>query len=162
MKNIIVLYIALCMLILGLSSCTEKQEKQVNEKKTVDSVPEYVVQPDFDKNELDEKFGTTETYIVKTYLATPSEYIEDTIGNGLFIRVTHYQLSDGTWKTDDHSYKYKLVVSGRMNNAVKDSTYHILSNRDVITFEESWKAAGYSSNSEDYFKPEDAIIVAIE
>ena len=48
-----------------------------------------------------------------------------------------------------------------MNNAACGSTYYILSNSDDITFDMAWKAAGYSSNSEDYFKPEDAIIVAL-
>lgn len=48
-----------------------------------------------------------------------------------------------------------------MHNAAKDSTFVILSNRNDITFDMAWKAFGYSSNSEDYFKPEDAVFVAV-
>lgn len=87
---------------------------------------------------------TTETHIVNTY--------DETF-------VTYYEMSDGIWKTEDYTYKYKLEITGRLNNAVIDSTYIILSNTDDITFEEAWKASGLSSNTEDYFKPEDAIIV---
>lgn len=38
----------------------------------------------------------------------------------------------------------------------------MLSNRDDITFDDAWKAFGFSSNSEDYFNAADAIIVAFE
>ena len=48
-----------------------------------------------------------------------------------------------------------------MNNAAKDSTFVILSNNADITFDMAWKASGLSSNIDDYFKPEDAIIVGI-
>ncbi len=156
MKNLFLVFFALAT-VLFVFSCNKKADFTNEIQKEV-----VIVKPDFDKNDLDEKFGTDETYIVKTYLQSPAEDIESLIGNGLYIKTTHYQLSDGTWKTDDYSYKYKLVVTGRMNNAAMDSTYHILSNRESITFDEAWKATGFSSNSEDYFKPEDAIIVAFE
>ncbi|MBR2021196.1 MAG: hypothetical protein IJ939_02055 [Clostridia bacterium] len=127
-----------------------------------EAVGENVILPDFTKEELDEKFGTDEIYIVKTYMETPANEFQEYFDNNLiFTKVKHYQLSDGSWKTDEHGYKYKLEVSGVMNNAACGSTYYILSNSDDITFDMAWKAAGYSSNSEDYFKPEDAIIVAL-
>ena len=72
----------------------------------------------------------------------------------------YYELEDGTWKCDQHTYKYKLTITGRLNNADKDITYTILSNIKDITFEEAWKASGLSSNSTDYFKKEDAVFVA--
>lgn len=71
-------------------------------------------------------------------------------------------MSDGTWKTDGHTYQHKLVISGRLNNAVRDITYTILSNVENITFEQAWKASGLSSNIEDYFKIEDAVFVAVK
>lgn len=71
-------------------------------------------------------------------------------------------MSDGTWKTDDHTYQYKLVIAGRLNNAVRVTTYTILSNIEHITFEQAWKASGLSSNSDDYIKIEDAVFVAIK
>lgn len=142
-------------LILVVCSCNKQNNKEEQEYTSI-------VKPDFVKEELDEKFGTDEIYIVKTIMKSSDGDMKDLIGNGLCITKTHYQLSDGTWKTDDYSYKYKLIVSGRMHNAAKDSTFHILSNRNDITFDMAWKAFGYSSNSEDYFKLEEAVFVGVE
>jgi len=36
------------------------------------------------------------------------------------IFVKYYEMSDGTWKTDDYTYQYRLEITGRMPNAVKD------------------------------------------
>ena len=147
------IFLIITLVILTLSSCTKKQ---------TDVYPENAVKPDFIKEDLDEKFGTDKVYIVKTYIESPSSEMQNYLNDGkIFTMVKHYQLSDGTWKTDEHTYKYKLIIKGRMHNAAKDSTYEILSNRDDITFDMAWKAAGYSSNKDDYFMPEDAIIVGI-
>ena len=78
------------------------------------------------------------------------------------IMKTYYEMSDGTWKTDDYSYRYKLVLTGRLHNAAKDTTYTILINTKDITFDQAWKASGLSSHSEDYFDEEDAVFVAIQ
>ena len=75
---------------------------------------------------------------------------------------TYYKLSDGTWEYDGHTYKYRLEVSGRMHNAAVDSTFVFLSNIENITFEQAWKAAGYSSNTADYFAVEDAVLVEMK
>ena len=72
------------------------------------------------------------------------------------------KMSDGTWRTDDHTYQYRLEITGRMNNAIKDSTFVYLSNTEDITFEQAWKASGLSSNMKDYFKAEDARLVAMK
>lgn len=82
----------------------------------------------------------------------------------------YYRRSDGKWATEvlaDESgtkktmvYQYRLVLHGRMPNAAMDSTFVILSNRKNITFEQAWKASGLSSNSNDYFNPEDAVLVS--
>ena len=72
---------------------------------------------------------------------------------------TYYKMSDGTWQKDNISYKYRLEISGRMPNAVKDSTFVYLSNLESITFEQAWKAAGFSSHTADYFSVEDAVLV---
>ena len=100
--------------------------------------------------------------VVKTYDATPEDKISEYIKNGeLCYSSTHYEMSDGTWEVKEHpyTYKYRLELTGRLHNAVKDSTYIILSNRNDITFEQAWKASGLSSNTEDYFDVKDAIIV---
>ena len=75
---------------------------------------------------------------------------------------TYYKLSDGIWEYDGHTYKYRLEVSGRMHNAAVDSTFVFLSNIETITFEQAWKAAGFSSNLDDYFAVEDAVLVEMK
>jgi len=75
---------------------------------------------------------------------------------------TYYGMPDGTWKMDEYTYKYRLEISGRMNNAAKDSTFVYLSNVESITFDEAWKAAGFSSNTEDYFAIEEAVLVEMK
>lgn len=74
---------------------------------------------------------------------------------------TYYHMSDGTWKCGDVTYKYRLELSGRVPNAVKDSTYVYLSNIKSISFERAWKASGLSSNSADYFPAEEAVLVEL-
>lgn len=71
-------------------------------------------------------------------------------------------MSDETWKTDDYTYQYRLEITGRMNNSTKDSTFVFLSNIKDITFEQAWKASGFSSNMDDYFDEEDAKFVAMK
>lgn len=72
---------------------------------------------------------------------------------------TYYKMSDGTWKTDTHTYKHRLEITGRMHNAAKDSTFVYLSNLEYISFDRAWKAVGYSSNKNDYFSQEEAVLV---
>ncbi len=55
---------------------------------------------------------------------------------------TYSEMSDGTWQCDGHIYKYRLEISGRLSNAVKDSTYIYLSNIEDITFEQLGKHLG--------------------
>ena len=104
-----------------------------------------------------------ESSVVKTYDVTDSElaqvYLEN---NELITIVKYYEMSDGTWKTDDCTYQYRLEITGRMRNAAKDSTFVFLSNIEDITFEQAWKACGFSSNMDDYFKEEDAKFVAVK
>ena len=72
---------------------------------------------------------------------------------------TYYELSDGTWEYDGHIYKYRLVIKGTMPNAKTNSTFTYLSNIENIPFERAWKAVGFSSNMNDYFDIEDAVLV---
>lgn len=76
--------------------------------------------------------------------------------------VSYYEMSDGTWKTDDYTYQYRLELTGRMGNAAKDSTFVFLSNTEDITFEQAWKASGFSSNTADYFEEEVAKFMALK
>ena len=72
---------------------------------------------------------------------------------------TYCELSDGTWECDGHTYKYRLEISGRMPNAAVDSTFVYLSNQETISFEQAYLAAGISSDTNDYFAVEDAVLV---
>ncbi len=101
-----------------------------------------------------------EVTVVETYEVTNADLVEEYFDKGEFVNmVKHYKMSDGTWKTDNHTYKYRLEISGRMNAAAKDSTFVFLSNIEDITFDQAWKASGFSSNMDDYFKEEDAKFV---
>jgi len=71
---------------------------------------------------------------------------------------TYYEMTDGTWMCDDHLYKYRLEINGRMPDAAVDSSFVFLSNIGEISFEQAYKAAGISSNSDDYFSPEKAVL----
>ena len=72
---------------------------------------------------------------------------------------TYYEMTDGTWRCDDHLYKYRLEINGRIPNAVVDSSFVYLSNIEEITFDQAYKAAGISRNSDEYFSPEEAVLV---
>lgn len=72
---------------------------------------------------------------------------------------TYCELSDGTWQYDGYNYQYCLRISGRMPNAAMDSTFVYLSNLEEISFQRAWLAAGLSSNLNDYFSPEEAVLV---
>ena len=72
---------------------------------------------------------------------------------------TYYEMTDGTWMCDGHLYKYRLEINGRMPNAAVNSFFVFLSNIEEITFDQAYKAAGISSNSEDYFSPDEAVLV---
>ena len=110
---------------------------------------------DFDQNK-------TEGDVIRTYEVTDSDLSEQYISEGrLVTMVRYYELYDGTWKTDDHEYKYRLEITGRMSEAAKDSTFVYLSNIEDISFERANLAAGLSSNMDDYFDPEEAVLVAM-
>ena len=85
--------------------------------------------------------------------------VKETYDNGF---KTYYEMSDGSWKCDDHFYKHRLVISGRLHGAARDSTFVYLSNLEDIPFEQAWKAAGLSSDTNDYFLPEEAVLVELE
>ena len=72
---------------------------------------------------------------------------------------TYCEMTDGTWTCGGYSYKYRLEISGRMPNAAVDTSFVYLSNIPEITFERAYMAAGISSSSDDYFSPEEAVLV---
>lgn len=105
-------------------------------------------------------YHTTLGHFQTLYEQTPTEEIQEKYDNGEFvITKMHYYNTKKEWCADGYTYKYRLEITGRMNNAAKDSTYIVLSNNENITFEQTWKASGLSSLSTDYFKLKDAMIV---
>ena len=72
---------------------------------------------------------------------------------------TYAQMSDGTWECEGQVYKYRLEIWGVIPYASMDSTFTYLSNLEDISFEQAYLAAGVSSNLNDYFAPEDAVLV---
>lgn len=72
---------------------------------------------------------------------------------------TYYQWNDGTWECEGHIYQYRLEITGRMNSAAVDITYVYLSNIENISFDQAWKASGLSSNLNDYFSVDEAVLV---
>ena len=71
----------------------------------------------------------------------------------------YYELDDGTWSYDGRHYKYRLEITGLMNNAAKESTFIYLSNIEDIPFARAVMASGLSSNMEDYFSLEEAVFI---
>ena len=101
--------------------------------------------------------------VIETYEATDPELTEENLASGEFVTlVRYYEMSDGTWSTDDHNYKYRLEISGRMSGAAKDSTFVYLSNIYSISFERAYMAAGLSSSMDDYFDPKEAVLVEMK
>ncbi len=72
---------------------------------------------------------------------------------------TYCEMTDGTWMCDGQVYQYRLEITGRMPNAAADSTFVYLSNIREISFDQAYRAAGISSSSEDYFPPDQAVLV---
>lgn len=73
---------------------------------------------------------------------------------------TYYEMADGTWGTEEHRYLYKLELTGRMHNAVKDSTFVCLSNSEDISFSEVSKSM-ISSNMDDRLDRKEVVIVEL-
>lgn len=71
----------------------------------------------------------------------------------------YHELSDGTWRSEDQIYKYRLEIHGRMSNTAMDTTFVYLSNIEDISFDRAWRAAGLSSFTGDYFSKEEAVLV---
>ena len=104
---------------------------------------------------------TKESTILNTFEQTPLILIGAYVENGKEVTtISYYEMSDGTWKTDEYTYKHKFILRSNANHAENDLSYTVLSNSENISFEQALKASGFSSNSSDYFKPEETVIVA--
>lgn len=106
--------------------------------------------------------GMGEPRVVRTFEENVPGPGEDCAQAEGLTLMTYYEMSDGTWRTDDCTYQYRLVLTGSLGRgAVKDTTYIVLSNRDDITFMQACMASGLSSSLDAYFEVEDAVIVGM-
>ena len=97
-------------------------------------------------------YRSSELYRKKEAATIATDGIKETLKE-------YSQNSDDVWECEGYTYKYKLEITGRMHNAETDSTFVYLSNMKDISFDQAWKAAGLSSNSNDYFDVNDAVLV---
>lgn len=98
--------------------------------------------------------------VAAVYEVTPSEELEQKRENGEYIIYMEYSaLNNGMWSVGDYTYRYRLEITGKPNSAAKMVSYLVLSNTKDITFEQALKASGLSSDSNDYFSPDYAVIV---
>lgn len=98
--------------------------------------------------------------VAAVYEVTPSEELEQKRENGEYIIYTEYSaLNNGMWSVGDYTYRYRLEITGKPNSTAKMVSYLVLSNTKDITFEQALKASGLSSDSNDYFSPDYAVIV---
>ena len=72
---------------------------------------------------------------------------------------TYGKMANGRYLCDGNSYKYRLEIRGTMHNAAAESTFVYLSNIEDIPFERAWKAAGFSSDTSDYFPVKEAVFI---
>lgn len=72
---------------------------------------------------------------------------------------SYYKMSDGTWRTESNRYKYRLELSGKLQDADSERYFVVLSNREDITFEETVEAKEASTPLADAFPAEEALIV---
>ena len=94
------------------------------------------------------------------YLATPqwqTDYLWEK--EEFIITKSHFLSVYDEWMCEDYKYKYRLEITGKRDMDTHNTTYIVLSNTENITFNQVWKASGFSSNTADYFDPADAVIV---
>lgn len=70
----------------------------------------------------------------------------------------YYEMSDGTWKADGITYKYRLGLKGTMPGAAGESHFVVLTNNKDISFDEVAKSI-FSSDSNDWLDRSQTIIV---
>ena len=99
-------------------------------------------------------------FVVKTYRKHTREEIDKRFNEGKLARsITYYKMSDGTWKTDHYTYKYRQKLIGRQPGALYEGVFVYLTNEE-ITFTQAWKGIA-GGDAEDLFNEEDARLVEL-
>lgn len=82
--------------------------------------------------------------------------VQETEKEGLLYN--YEENSDGTWSANGITYQHKVVLTGKMANAINTTTYVVLTNNSKLTFEDVEKSF-ISSNSADQLDAENACVV---
>ncbi|SFQ31952.1 hypothetical protein SAMN02910358_01559 [Lachnospiraceae bacterium XBB1006] len=93
-----------------------------------------------------------EAKVIKTYNETAKKGDEASV---VMETKKYYELDDGTWKTDDYSYNYRLVL----HDADKKQTIVVLSNNKEITFDDAFMSTPLGSDTSKYFDEKESVIV---
>ena len=72
---------------------------------------------------------------------------------------SYYKMSDGSWRTEVRSYKYKLDINGQLEGTSKDTYFTVLSNRKDVSLEEIKKASKDTDLKVPYYLDDETIIV---
>lgn len=83
----------------------------------------------------------------------------ETVENVTTDYLTYERLSDGTFRAGDVVYQHRLEITGTMPNTNTQVTFVYLTNLENITFDQAVKASGVGSNTDDYFSPDQAVLV---
>ena len=80
-------------MLLSLFGCSQKEPSEVKKHAETDFLEEQKVRED-------------EATVISTYDVTDPEFVEEySEQNKLVTKVKYYEMSDGTWRTDTHTYK---------------------------------------------------------
>ena len=85
---------------------------------------------------------------ISTETISSTEYVNEEISADEGLLCNYKMNSDGTWSAAGHTYKEKLVLTGKLPNSSAITTYVVLSNDTSLTFEEVSKSF-LSSDSND-------------
>ena len=85
---------------------------------------------------------------ISTETISSTEYVNEEISADEGLLCNYKMNSDGTWSAAGHTYKEKLVLTGKLPNSSAITTYVVLSNDTSLTFEEVSKSF-LSSDSDD-------------
>ena len=87
---------------------------------------------------MNEQSGIQDPNHNSLFEPTPVDQIETKYDKEEFvITKLHYETPDGEWVCEEYTYKYRLEITGRMNQAAKNTTYIVLSNTEEITFDQT-------------------------
>ena len=73
---------------------------------------------------------------ISTENISSDEYVNEEISADEGLLYNYKMNSDGTWSAAGHTYKDKLVLTGKLPNSSAITTYVVLSNDTSLTFEE--------------------------